>query len=92
MEVLQLIPTSDILQGKKVIYPWYIVYWRPGKDEPWSTRITFGGNQLDYYVKTTTHTASMENIKCLLNIIVSNNGSKGATGDIGNMYLESELP
>ena len=38
------------------------------------------------------HTTSMKTIRCLLNIIVWTKGDKGAIGNIGNMYLESDIP
>ena len=32
-------------------------------NEAWHTRITCGGNQLDYYGETTKHTEGMETMK-----------------------------
>ena len=47
---------------------------------------------MDYVGDTTTHSASMETIKCQLNKIVSTPDARCATGDISNMYLGPLLP
>ena len=92
MNVLDWIHRGEVPNGKKVTYPRYTVDYRPEKDEPYRTRITAGGNLLDYAGDTTTHTASMETIKCHCNSVLSTLGAKYCTADISNMYLCSELP
>ena len=92
VDVLEWIHRHDVPPGKKVTYPRYTVDYRPEKDEPWRTRITAGGNILEYYGDTTTHCASMETIKCHWNSVLSTPGAKYCTADISNMYLCSELP
>ena len=62
------------------------------KDKPWRTRITAGGNLLDYFGDTTTHCASMETIKCHWNSVLSTPGARYCTADISNMYLCLLLP
>ena len=39
----------------------YTVDYRPEKDESFRTRITAGGNLLDFFGNTTIHSASMDN-------------------------------
>ena len=92
LNVITFIAKRDLPDGKQVTYARYVVDYRPEKDEPWRLRITCGGDKLDYHGDTTTHSASMETIKCHLNNIVSSIKAKGATGDISNMYLGSLLP
>ena len=92
MDVVTFINRRDMPNDKQATYARYVVDYRPEKDEPWRLRITCGGDRLDYYGDTTTHSASMETIKCQLNNIISTPGSKCATGDISNMYLGSLLP
>jgi hypothetical protein len=92
LNVVTFIARHDLPDGKTATYARYVVDYRPEKDEPWRLRITCGGDKLDYYGDTTTHSASMETIKCQLNSIISSPGAKCATGDISNMYLESLLP
>ena len=72
-------------------YPRYIVDIRLEKAEPYRTRITAGGNLLEYLGNVTTHTAGMETIKCHWNSVLSTKGAKYCTGDISNMYLCSWL-
>ena len=92
LDVVTFIPQREMPKDKKATYARYVVDYRPEKDEPWRLRITCGGDKLDYVGDTTTHSASMEVIKLQLNSIVSTVGAKCATGDISNMYLNSDLP
>ena len=92
MDVITFIARHEVPDGKTATYARYVVDYRPEKDEPWRLRITCGGDKLDYYGDTATHSASMETIKCQLNSIVSTPNAKVATGDISNMYLGSDLP
>ena len=91
MDVLDWISRNDVPHDKTVTYPWYTVDIRPEKAEPYRTRITVGGNLLDYSGNVTTHTASMETIKCHWNSVLSTKGAKYCAGDISNMYLCSWL-
>ena len=91
MDVLDWIRHSEIPIHKTVTYPRYTVDIRPEKAEPYRTRITVGGNLLEYLGNVTTHTAGMETIKCHWNIVLSTKGAKYCTGDISNMYLCSWL-
>ena len=79
-------------QARKFIYPRYTVDYRPEKDEPFRTRITAGGNLLDFFGNTTTHSASIETIKCHWQSVLSAPGARYCTADISNMYLCSLLP
>ena len=90
--VLEWIHRSDVPPDKKVTYPRYTVDIRPEKDEIHRTRITCGGDRLDYDGDVTAHTASMETIKCHWNSVLSTPNARYATGDISNMYLMSLLP
>ena len=92
LNVVAFIAKRDMPTDKQATYARYVVDYRPEKDEPWRLRITCGGDKLEYAGDTTTHSASMETIKCQLNSIVSTPHAKAATGDISNMYLGSNLP
>ena len=91
MDVLDWIRHSEVPVHKTVTYPRYTVNIRPEKAEPYRTRITAGGNLLEYLGNVTTHTAGMETIKCHWNSVLSTKGAKYCTGDISNMYLCSWL-
>ena len=92
MGVLEWIRHCNVPWSKMVTYPCIVVDYRPEKDEPWRTRITAGGNLLQYNGITTARTASMETIKCQINSIISDKNARAATADISNMYLCSDLP
>ncbi|OEU20461.1 hypothetical protein FRACYDRAFT_181335 [Fragilariopsis cylindrus CCMP1102] len=92
VDVLDWIRKGDVPRNKQVTYPRYVVAVRPEKSEPYRTRITAGGDRIDYKGNVTTHTASMETIKMHWNSVVSTPGAKYCTADISNMYLCSLLP
>ena len=92
VDVLDWIRKGDVPRNKQVTYPRYVVAVRPEKSEPYRTRITAGGDRIDYEGNVTTHTASMETIKMHWNSVVSTPGAKYCTADISNMYLCSLLP
>ena len=91
MDVIQWIPKNEMPPHKKATYPRYTVAFRPEKEDPYRTRITAGGDKLEYYGDVTTHVAGMEAFKILSNSIVSTPGAKCCTADISNMYLCSDL-
>jgi len=72
MNVLKWIDKSEVPNDKKVTYPRYTVAWWPEKDEPFRTRITAGGDRLEYAGEVSTDSASMETIKCHWNSVLSN--------------------
>ena len=76
MDVLEWIYRKDVPRNKQVTYPRYVVDVRPEKSEPYRTRITAGGDKIDYEGNVTTHTASMETIKMHWNSVVSTPGAK----------------
>lgn len=92
LDVLEVIHKFDIPTGKIVTYPRYTIDYRPEKSDPWRTRITTGGDRIPYAGETSTHQASMETIKTMLNSVLSKETARCVTGDISNMYLESDLP
>ena len=91
MDVIEWIRHQTVPKHKRVTYARYTVAVRPEKDEPYRCRITAGGDQLDYDGIVTTTVSTMESFKLLLNSTVSTKGAKMFTGDISNMYLESDL-
>ena len=92
MDVCKFLPKSDIPKHKKVTYPRTVVAYRPEKiDNPYRTRITAGGDQLDYDGETSTNSASMTTIKIHQNSVLSTAGTRYTTADAGNMYLASML-
>ena len=91
MDVLDWIHRTQVPQHKKVTYPRYTIDIRPEKSEPHRTRITAGGNRLDYHGNVSAHTITIEIIKTLWNSVVSTTNTRYCTGDISNMCLCSTL-
>ena len=72
MDVCQFIKKEEVPKHKKVTYPRTVVAYRPEKvDNPYRTRITAGGDQLDYDGETSTNSASMTTIKIHQNSVLS---------------------
>ena len=86
MDVLDWIWYGDVPPHKTVTYPQYTMDIRPEKAKPYRTRITAGGNLLEYLGNVTTHTAGMETIKCHWNSVLSTKSAKYCIGEISNMY------
>ena len=77
---------------KKVTYPKIVCDIRPSKSETHLTRISAGGNLLDYAGTFTTPTATITTSKCLFNSVVSTPSEKCVLADIENFYLNNTLP
>jgi hypothetical protein len=90
---MHLIKKCNIPKGKKITYARFVSEIRLQKAEIHRTRLTAGGNLLDYEGKTSTETAGMETIKIHINSTISRakKGARYLCIDIGNMYLNTKL-
>ena len=76
MDVCEFIQKTDVPANKKVTYPRTVVAYRPEKiDNPHRTRMTAGGDQLDYDGETSANSASMATIKIHQNSVLSTPGA-----------------
>ena len=73
------------------IYGRFVCDVRPQKAEPNRTRLTVGGNRINYPGDCGTPTADMLLVKILFNSIISTKDAKFMTGDIKNFYLNTPL-
>ena len=90
---IYLIPKEEIpFKTKKFTYPKIVCDIRPNKAETHRTRITVGGNLLDYAGTLTTPTATITTAKCLFNSVVSTPEEKIVLADINCFYLNNALP
>ena len=64
---------------------------KPNKAETHRTRLTIGGNLIEYPGEKSTATADLITIKCQLNAIISERYAKFFTLDIKNFYLGTPL-
>ena len=60
-----------------------------GKDEPNRTRLTVGGDMINYPGDCATPTADLLTVKLLINSTISALGAKFYTVDIKNFYLNT---
>ncbi len=77
---------------KDVTYGKFVCVVRPQKAEPNRTRLTLGGNLVNYPGEVGTPTADMLLIKIMLNSVVSTPRAKFMGIDISNFYLNTPLP
>eukprot|EP01082_Thalassiosira_pseudonana_P007091 g6238.t1 g6238 contig22:44837-45934(+) len=78
-------------QRKDVTYGKFVCSVRPEKLEQNRTRLTIGGDGINYPGEVATPTAEMLVAKILFNSVVSTPGAQFMTVDISNFYLETPL-
>ena len=89
----RFIPFHEIPNNRRkdITYARIVVDYRPQKAEPHRTRITVGGDRINYPYKVTTETAELTTHKLLLNSVVSTPQARYMTADIGNFYLGTPM-
>ena len=86
---MQFIQKHEVLYDKKVTYARFVCDYRPKKEEKERTRITVGGDRLDYQGEVSTKTSGLTTIKLLLNSVVSSARFKFMTADVKNFHLNT---
>ena len=82
---------DQVPNNKTVTYERVVVDKRPEKEEVNRTRITAGGDRLEFQGDTSTETAGLETAKMVFNSVVRTPNAKFMTIDISNMYLNTPL-
>jgi hypothetical protein len=82
---------SDIPKGQKVTYGSFVVDIKDHKEEKERTRLTVGGDQIEYHGYKSTRTAGLTTAKILINSVISTPGAKFLVIDITNFYLNTPL-
>ncbi len=59
----------------------------PQKKEPNRSRLTFGGDRINYPFDTSTPTADLTTIKMLWHLVLSTENAKFITANVANFYL-----
>ena len=72
---------------KDITYGRIVCTYRSEKKDPYRTRITMGGNLINYPDNCGTPTADLLTIKLMFNSIISTPGAKFMTIDIKDFYL-----
>jgi hypothetical protein len=69
----------------------FVVDIKDHKEEKECTRLTFGGDQIEYPGGKSTRTAGLTKAKILINSVISTLGAKFLVIDIKNFYLNTPL-
>jgi hypothetical protein len=85
------IKREQVPQGRKVTYGRIVVDVRPQKEEKERTRLTVGGNLIDYPGDCSTKTAGLTTAKVLFNSTISTPDAKFMCMDVKNFYLNTPM-
>ena len=85
------IPFHKLPPGRKATYARFVCDIRPQKTETHRTRMTVGGDRINYPGDVDTKTADITTTKILLNCVVSTPNAKFMTLDVKNFYLNTPL-
>ena len=88
---IKFIPRTSVPPGRKITYGRIVVDYRPTKKEPNRTRLTVGGDKIDYPGTVRTDTADMVTAKLLLNSVISTPRARCCVLDIRDFYLNNKL-
>jgi hypothetical protein len=88
---IRCILISNIPKGRKVTYGSFVVDIKDHKEEKERTRLTVGGDQIEYPGEKSTRTAGLTTAKILINSVISILGAKFLVIDIQNFYLNAPL-
>lgn len=91
-DTIKFIPRNQLPTGRKATYGRIVVSVRPQKAEPLRTRLTVGGNLIDYPHDKSTPTADITTAKILFNAVLSTPNAKFVTLDIKDFYLNTYMP
>jgi hypothetical protein len=88
---IKFIRADELPADWQPTYPRFVCTERPQKEEKFHTRMTVGGNLIDYPGDISVGTAEMETIKILLNGVVSTPGAKFCSANVTNFYLNTPM-
>jgi hypothetical protein len=81
----------EVPQGQFCTYARFVCSERPQKAEVERTRLTVGGNLIDYPGSTSTPTSDITTFKCLANATLSDRDSRMCCADVKNFYLNTPM-
>jgi hypothetical protein len=88
---IRFISRSNIPKGRKVTYVLFVLDIKDHKEEKERTRLTVGGDQIEYPGDKSTRTAGLTTAKILINSVISTLGAKFLVIDIKKIYLNTPL-
>jgi hypothetical protein len=90
-DTIRFIRQADTPKGQTVTYGSFVVDIKDHKEEKERTRLTVGGDQIEYPGDKSTRTAGLTTAKILINSVISTQGAKFLVIDITNFYLNTPL-
>jgi hypothetical protein len=88
---IRFIRRTDVPKGRKVTYGSFVVDIKDHKDEKEHTRLTVGGDQIEYPGDKSTRTAGLTTAKILINSVISTPNAKFLVIDVTFFYLNTPL-
>ena len=90
---MDFIRKDTIPTHKKITYANMVCGYRPSKADPFRTRLTVGGDKLDFWGDSASPAASLLKTKLLLNSVISDAkwGARFVSIDIKDFFLQSTL-
>jgi hypothetical protein len=82
---------KDVPAGRKPTYGRFVCSYRPQKSEPERTRLTVGGNLIDYPGDTHAPTADITLFKLQVNATLSTPNARMVCADVKNFYLNTPM-
>jgi hypothetical protein len=86
---IRFIPHTELPADRMPTYPRFVCEVREQKAEKFHTRLTLGGNLIDYPGEVSMRTAELETTKCLFNSTIST--PNFCSMDITNFYLNTPM-
>jgi hypothetical protein len=88
---LRFIRRSNISKGRKLTYGSFVLDIKDHKEEKERTRLTVGGDTIEYTGNKSTGTVGLTTAKNLINNVISTLGAKFLVIDITHFYLNTPL-
>ena len=88
---MQFIQKNEVPNDNTVTYAIFVCDYRPQKEEKEQTRITVGGDRLEYQREVSTKTSGLTTIKLLLNGVISSAGARFMTTYVKKIYLNTPM-
>ena len=91
INIILFIPKSQVPKDRKVTHGIIFCDIKTQKYETHRTRLTVGGNLIDYPGEVTTPTSDITTAKTLINSIISTPNDIFLCADISNIYLDTSM-
>jgi hypothetical protein len=85
------VPKSQVPAGRTITYGRIVCDLKPHKVEKERTRLTVGGNLIDFPGDVSAKTTDLTTAKCLFNSVISTRDAKFMLIDISNFYLGTPM-